>query len=121
MVIHDIKLRENQSSQKLIYLRYFETLSIFLSTQNYVNWRLFIMKKKKAIKKTKTTINTLFPFCSRSIILESLFLNTCCLGPKNVNKQVKFIFLWLSIKVLVESKFANHSVSSYLKILKLSN
>ena len=42
--------------------------------------------KKKTVKKTKATINTLFPFCPRSIILESLFLNTCCLGPKTVNK-----------------------------------
>ena len=76
---------------------------------------------KKTVKKTETTINTLFPFCPRSIILESLFLNTCCWGPKTVNKQVIFIFLWLSTKVLVESKFANQSVSSYLKISKLSN
>ena len=34
-MIHDIKPRENQSSQKLIYLRYFKTLSIFLLTINY--------------------------------------------------------------------------------------
>ena len=51
------------------------------------------MKKKKTIKKTKTTINTMFPFCPRSVILESLFLNTCFLGPKTVNEQVLFIFL----------------------------
>ena len=35
-MIHDIKPRENQSSQKLIYLRYLETHSMFLLTQNYV-------------------------------------------------------------------------------------
>ena len=33
LVIHDIKPQANQSSQKLIYLRYFD-------------WRLFTMKKK---------------------------------------------------------------------------
>ena len=51
------------------------------------------MKKKKTVKKTKSTINTMFPFCPRSVILESLFLNTCLLGPKTVNEQVLFIFL----------------------------
>ena len=48
---------------------------------------------KKNVKKTKTTINTLFPLCRRSVILESLFLNTCFLGLKAVKKQVIFIFL----------------------------
>ena len=36
LAIHEIKPRENQSSQKLIFLRYFETLSMFLSTRNCV-------------------------------------------------------------------------------------
>ena len=81
-VIHDIKPRANQSSQKLIYLRYFETLSTFFSTQNYLILET-IHNEKKTVKKTKTTINTLFSFCPRSITLESLFLNTCCLGLEN--------------------------------------
>ena len=76
-MIHDIKPRVNQSSQKLIYLKYFERLSIFLSAQNYLVLET-IHNEKKTVKKTKATINTLFPFCPRSIILESLFLNTCC-------------------------------------------
>ena len=37
-------------------------------------------------------------------------------GPKTVKKQVM-----LFTKVLVESEFANQSISSYLKILKLYN
>ena len=45
--------------------------------------------KKELLQKTKTTINILFPF----FILESLFLNTCYLGPKTLKKQVIFIFL----------------------------
>ena len=117
-VIHGIKPRVNQSSQKLIYLKYFERLSIFLWAQNYLVLET-IHNEKKAVKKTKATTNTLFPFCPGSIILESLFLNTCYLGLKTVNKQVILIFLWL--KVLVESRFSNQSVPSYLKILKLSN
>ena len=92
-MIHDIKPRESQSSQKFIYLRYFETVSIFLSTQNYLILETIHNEKKKTVKKTKTTINTMFPFCPRSVILESLFLNTCFLGPKTVNEQVLFIFL----------------------------
>ena len=120
LVIHDIKPWENQSLQKVIYLRCFETLSIFLSTQNYVILET-IHNEKKTVKTTKTIINTLFHFSTRSIILESLFLNTCCLGLKTVNKQVIFTFFWLSTEVLVKSRFANQSVSSYLKILKLSN
>ena len=76
---------------------------------------------KKTVKTTKTTINSLFPFCRRSIILELLFLNACCLGLKTVNIQVIYISLRLSRKVLVESKFDIQSFSSYLKILKLSN
>ena len=104
-MIHDIKPRENQSSQKLIYLRYFETLSIpysyqlkFLSTHN----------EKKTVKKTKTTINTLFLLYLRSIILESLFLNTYCPGPKTVKKQVVLIFydfhrrFWLNLDLLTK-------------------
>ena len=77
-MIHDITPQENQSSQKLIYLSYFP-YSYQLKIISY--WRLFTMKKK-TVKKTKTTTNTLFPYCPRSIILESLFLNTCCLGQK---------------------------------------
>ena len=93
-MIHDIKPQANQSLQKLIYLRYFETLPIFLSTQNYLILEtIHNEKKKKTVKKTKSTINTMFPFCPRSVILESLFLNTCFLGPKTVNEQVLFIFL----------------------------
>ena len=84
------------------------------NTGDYSQW-------KKTVKTTKTIINTLFHFSTRSIILESLFLNTCCLGLKTVNKQVIFTFFWLSTEVLVKSRFANQSVSSYLKILKLSN
>ena len=37
---------------------------------------------KKTVKETKTTINTLLPVCPRSVILQSLILNTCCLDPK---------------------------------------
>ena len=75
--------------------------------------------KTKPVKKTKTSINTLLPFFPRSIILKSLFLNMCCLGSKTVNKQVILIFLWLSTKVLVGSKFANHSVLNFFKNVKV--
>ena len=55
-VIHDIKPRANQSSQKLIYLRYFETLSTFFSTQNYLILET-IHNEKKTVKKTMPKIN----------------------------------------------------------------
>ena len=72
---------------------------------------------------TKTkTINTLFPLCPR-IILESLFLNMCCLAPKTVNKQTIFIFLWISTEVLVVSKVTKFPViwksQSYLIDIRL--
>ena len=47
---------------------------------------------KKNVKKTKTTINTVFPLCRRSVILESLFLNTCFLGLKAVKKTGHIYF-----------------------------
>ena len=59
----------------------FKLFPIFLSTQNYFILET-IHNEKKTVKKTKTATNTLFPYCPRSIILESLFLNTCCLGQK---------------------------------------
>ena len=49
-------------------LRYFEALSIFLSTQNYVILET-TRNEKKNVKKAKTTINAMFSLCPRSIIL----------------------------------------------------
>ena len=105
---------------KINLLKVFWSTFHVLINSNYVILET-IRNEKKTVKTTKTIINTLFHFSTRSIILESLFLNTCCLGLKTVNKQVIFIFFWLSTKVLVKSRFANQIVSSYLKILKLSN
>ena len=42
--------------------------------------------------KTKTTINT--SLCPRSIILESLLLNTCCLGPKT--EKIGHIYFFMT-------------------------
>ena len=67
-----------------------------------------IHNEKKTVKKTKTTINTLRAFCSRSIILESFFLNTCGLGPKTVNSRL-YLFsydfqrkFWLNLNLLTK-------------------
>ena len=57
---------------------------------------------KKTVEKTKTNINTSFRLCPGSIILKSLSLNTCCLGPKTVKKQATFIFCKFQQNVLLD-------------------
>ena len=51
-MIRDINPRENKSSRKLIHLRYFERLPMFLSTQNYAILET-TNNEKKLLKKLK--------------------------------------------------------------------